>query len=47
MPDGVLEFLREKYEYILAEVGLSAALCDVSKGCVACRKFAAKCADPL
>lgn len=35
----VLEWLNEHYEFVIAEVGLQAELCDALKGCTICHKW--------
>lgn len=39
-PDAVLETLREKYSFIVAEVGISSDLCDALRGCAVCKEWA-------
>lgn len=40
-PDEVLATLRDRYSFIVAEVGISADLCDALRGCAVCRQWAA------
>lgn len=39
-PEAVLDTLREKYSFIVAEVGISSDLCDALRGCTVCREWA-------
>lgn len=39
-PESVLETLREKYSFIVAETGISADLCDALRGCAVCHEWA-------
>jgi len=40
-PDAVLTTLRDRYSFVVAEVGISADLCDALRGCAICRQWAA------
>ncbi|KAL4399815.1 putative PHD type zinc finger protein with BAH domain-containing protein [Malassezia pachydermatis] len=39
-PEEVLETLRERYSFIVAELSVSADLCDALRGCAICRQWA-------
>jgi hypothetical protein len=38
-----LAYLYEHFEYICCEIGMQNDLCDALRGCIECRKWAAKC----
>ena len=40
-PEEVLATLRERYSFVVAEVGISADLCDALRGCAICHQWAA------
>lgn len=41
-PPEVLRTLRMRYSFIVAEVGMTADLCDALRGCAVCHRWAAR-----